>query len=91
MTAAIRTALLFGGTSAFICFIKPEKYVAKMSSISELRKEYSRKGIDDSEIPDDPLKFFRQWFDEVFIMISSLLLSILYFYAYYARHVILTF
>ena len=35
-----------------------------MSSIADLRKEYSRKGLDESDLPAAPLDLFRMWFNE---------------------------
>ena len=36
----------------------------QLSSVADLRKEYSRKGLDESDIPSSPLLLFKMWFDE---------------------------
>ena len=35
-----------------------------MSSLSDLRKEYIRAGLDESDADPDPIEQFRKWFDE---------------------------
>jgi pyridoxamine 5'-phosphate oxidase len=35
-----------------------------LSSLSDLRKEYTRTGLDESDADPDPLEQFRKWFDE---------------------------
>ncbi|MDP8950129.1 MAG: pyridoxamine 5'-phosphate oxidase [Actinomycetota bacterium] len=35
-----------------------------MSSLSDLRKEYTRTGLDESDADPDPIEQFRKWFDE---------------------------
>jgi pyridoxamine 5'-phosphate oxidase len=35
-----------------------------LSSLSDLRKEYTRTGLDESDADPDPLEQFRKWFDQ---------------------------
>jgi len=47
---------------------KARRFISNLSifsSISDIRKEYSNKGLNDNAINDDPFELFRIWFEDV--------------------------
>jgi hypothetical protein len=58
------STIFYGINAYFTRYMGRNQISLGLSSISQLRKEYSRKGLIETELPLEPFSLFQNWFQE---------------------------